>query len=198
MKKQLEEDRIRDIQMLKANSKNASKIIIQVKPELDKRLEVLVEQKKDQPPPSLFIGLGYNKVSPAKEDRHYRRYYPDELEQVKEVIPRKPFHEESIYRGASQGAKGWLSSMFKKNSANGAVEEKQEVGYFKGLIKAYNKAEMAMTVIGTQERNNLVLKLLHELYQRKKGQPMSFNFDKLETFEGRGKFTTMMEELGLG
>ena len=27
---------------------------------------------------------------------------------------------------------------------------------------------------------------------------MSFDFDRLETYEGRGKFANMMEELGLG
>jgi hypothetical protein len=43
----------------------------------------------------------------------------------------------------------------------------------------------------------LINKLLREVYQKKKGEVMAFDFDKLETQEGRGKFNKMMEELTL-
>ena len=62
----------------------------------DERLKL--NREIDPPPASLFIGLGYNKT-PEETKRHYRRYYPDELENVTEVIPKKPFHECIIKRG---------------------------------------------------------------------------------------------------
>ena len=50
----------------------------------DERLKI--NREVDPPPPSLFIGLGFN-ATPEDKKRHYRRYYPDELENVKEVMP---------------------------------------------------------------------------------------------------------------
>lgn len=75
---------------------NGNKIMVLPKYSFDERLKI--DREIDCPPPSLFIGLGYNE---DKNDgkRHYRRYYPDELEQVPDVIPRKPFHEERVFRG---------------------------------------------------------------------------------------------------
>ena len=67
----------------------------------DERLKI--NREIDPPPPSLFIGLGFN-ASPEDKKRHYRRYYPDELENVKEVIPEKPFHECTVIRGQQRGA----------------------------------------------------------------------------------------------
>jgi len=43
------------------------------------RLKIMVE--KDFPPESLFIPLGWNRT-PTDDKKHYRRYYPDELENV--------------------------------------------------------------------------------------------------------------------
>ena len=62
----------------------------------DERLQI--DREINPPPPSLFIGLGFNQ-DPKEKKKHYRRYYPDELENVKEVIPKLPFHEEKIMRG---------------------------------------------------------------------------------------------------
>ena len=62
--------------------------------------------------------------------KHYRRYYPDELEKIREVMEASPFMAEKIYRMKTTGG-----SMFS------SVEEKNvsfEVGYFKGLVKVYN------------------------------------------------------------
>lgn len=63
-----------------------------------KRLSIYCE-KIPLPPTELYIGLGFNKT---KEDRkrHYRKYYLDELEKTTEIMPRKPFIEEVIYREA--------------------------------------------------------------------------------------------------
>ena len=62
----------------------------------DERLKIHREIKP--PPASLFISLGFNQNYDDNK-KHYRRYYPDELENVKEVMPKKPFHEETVIRG---------------------------------------------------------------------------------------------------
>lgn len=62
----------------------------------DERLKI--NREVDPPPASLFIGLGFNETAESKK-RHYRRYFADELENVKEVMPTKPFHECVVIRG---------------------------------------------------------------------------------------------------
>lgn len=51
------------------------------------------------PPESLFMGLGWDDTPEAKR-KHYRRYYPDELENIKEVMPlASPFDQYDIKKG---------------------------------------------------------------------------------------------------
>lgn len=99
-KKELQDSRRRDMKAMKEKGLNGNKIIIPPRYKFDDRLKV--DREIDCPPPSLFIGLGFNPDSKAGK-RHYRRYYPDELEDVQEVIPRKPFYEEKIFRGQARG-----------------------------------------------------------------------------------------------
>ena len=44
-----------------------------------------VDREYGKPPESAFIGLGWDVDSTTKR-KHYRRFYPDELENVKESI----------------------------------------------------------------------------------------------------------------
>lgn len=62
----------------------------------DDRLKI--SREINPPPASIFVGLGFNQ-NPEDKKKHYRRYFPDELENVKEVMPKLPFHEEKIMRG---------------------------------------------------------------------------------------------------
>lgn len=107
---------------------------------LDERLKI--QREINLPPPSLFWGLGYNQT-PEEKKRHYRRYYPDELENVKEVIPKLPFHTCIVKRGQSRGASKGLLSFFSQpdTDESGEITTIKEVGKFKGIIKVYNNAE---------------------------------------------------------
>jgi hypothetical protein len=70
----------------------------------------------------------------------------------------------------------------------------KEVGKFKGIIKVYNKDEEENFKAQRKARTELIIKLIRESYQKRFGEPMAFDFEKLETAEGRGKFNKMMEE----
>ena len=107
----------------------------------DERLKI--KREIDPPPASLFVGLGFNK-SAEESKKHYRRYYPDELENIKEVIPKKPFHECVVRRGQQRGASKGFFSMFRKADTDdsGQITTIKEVGKFKGIIKVYNNDEM--------------------------------------------------------
>lgn len=82
---------------LKDKGVNTNEIVVNPKYEFDPRLKV--DREVNPPPPSLYLEVGYNENKDSGK-KHYRRYYPDELEQISEVIPRKPFHEERVYRAA--------------------------------------------------------------------------------------------------
>ena len=120
-KRELEDQRLRDIEEMKqSGQKQLHKNIVLPKYDKDERLNI--EREVDPPPASIFIGLGYNQ---KREDnkKHYRRYYPDELENVKEIMPKKPFHEDPVMRGQQRGlSKGFLGSLF------GAKENTDETG----------------------------------------------------------------------
>lgn len=50
------------------------------------------------------MGLGWDEL-PDSGVKHYRRFYPDELENVREIMPyTTPFHTYDIKKGQSRGA----------------------------------------------------------------------------------------------
>ena len=69
---------------------------------LDERLNVYREI--NVPPETMYLGLGWDD-KPETKKRHYRRFYTQELETVKEVMPVvSPFASFDIMRGQSRGA----------------------------------------------------------------------------------------------
>ena len=81
---------------MKDNGQNSNKIVVLPKYKFDERLQI--DREIHLPPASLFQELGFNENKDAGK-KHYRRYFPDELEEVSSIMPRKPFYEEKIYRG---------------------------------------------------------------------------------------------------
>jgi hypothetical protein len=64
---------------------------------LDKRLNVDIEVSN--PPETLFLGLGWD-ATPGAKTRHYRRFYPTELEKCTEIMPvPTPFEAFDLKRG---------------------------------------------------------------------------------------------------
>ena len=96
-------------------------------------LEPIVRHGADRKQAELFMCIGYNKTVEDKTTKHYRRYYPDELEEVEEVMPGCPFLKETIYRVAESG--GRLFGGDGDPSQNVAIK----AGVFEGLVKVYNE-----------------------------------------------------------
>ena len=105
----LEDQRKRDAMDMKGKlGEDSVKNIILARYALDKRLQV--EREIKVPPATLFLGIG---ADPKPNDgvKHYRRFYPKELELVPEVMTQpSPFDSYDLKRGQSRGAsKSWLS-----------------------------------------------------------------------------------------
>lgn len=97
-----------------------------------------VDREYDCPPETLFIGLGWDEDAETGR-RHYRRYYPDELENVTEIMGEKSsvFNSYDLKRGQSRGAKVslWAQLTNKvKTDASGAATSEKFAGRFKAVI----------------------------------------------------------------
>ena len=110
----------------------------------NERLNVRVEH--EQPPESVFLGLGFDddhSGDPTK--RHYRRYYTDELENIKDVMPvASPFDQYEIKKGQTRGASSGLFSFSfgkKKEDDSGSLSTEAIMGKFKGLIMVATETE---------------------------------------------------------
>jgi hypothetical protein len=102
----------------------------------DSRLNV--NREINPPSDTIFMGLGWDET-PDQKRKHYRRYYPDELENITSVMPvPTPFNQFDIKRGQSRGAsKGLLGGLFggsSKTDDSGATSTEQVVGRFKGVV----------------------------------------------------------------
>lgn len=62
----------------------------------------------------------------------------------------------------------------------------------------YNKKEDDGFKLKLKRGDEVILQLIRDIYQNKHGEAMAFNFELLDSFEGRGKFVQIMEDLGLG
>jgi len=99
MKRETDDIRKREAEELKRSGggKDAIKNVLHPTYVLDTRLNVYREQ--NLPPESLFIGLGWDE-NPEQKRKHYRRYYPDELENITEIMPvPTPFDQYDLKRG---------------------------------------------------------------------------------------------------
>lgn len=106
--RELETVRESEIEELKRKGENPYKTIVKPTYELDELLQVYREI--DPPPSALYEGMGFDDV-PEDNRRHYRKFYPKELELIEELMPKpSPFIAYLLKRGQSRGASKGLFS----------------------------------------------------------------------------------------
>lgn len=91
------------MKMLKQSGDDAHKNILYPQYVYDDRLKIKVE-KLPKPPSSIFYEVGHDfevpdPDNPETRNKHYRRFFPDELENNKEIFPKSPFHTANVVRG---------------------------------------------------------------------------------------------------
>lgn len=88
-KRDADDERQRELQDFKSSGNSTTSNIVMPKYKFDDHLQVDREDKN--PPESAFIGLGWDEDSTTQR-KHYRRFFPDELENIKSVLPiQSPF-----------------------------------------------------------------------------------------------------------
>ena len=94
----MEDDRVRaEEELNKLGGDDAHEMIIMPKYELDERLKV--DREVMPPPKAMFMPLGWDEDRDTKR-KHYRQFFNDELELVKEIFPNvSPFNTYDLKRG---------------------------------------------------------------------------------------------------
>ena len=155
-KKELEKMRKEEQKaLIKGGNKEAFGNVLYPKYQYDERLKI--DREVEPPPASLFKEIGFD-PKPAdcgitdpenkhthKRLKHYRRYYPDELENVKDekgdgMLIESPFLTEKITRASLSKSGGLLAGLFGSAEACAADMTVQEVGDFKGICRCYNES----------------------------------------------------------
>lgn len=86
-------------------------------------------------------GPGSPDITPQK---HYRRFFADELENDKTVFHRSPFHRFDLTRGQARGLKkGFFGALFGggQEDPSGQQTNVKTVGYFKGKVDVVDPVE---------------------------------------------------------
>lgn len=143
-KKQLNlQDKKDDMIKMMQEGKDVHSNIIMPVYEKDTRLKIYRE--KNKPPSSIYYEVGYDgpitSAEPAVRNKHYRKYYVDELENNKQIFFRKTFSTIDIKRGQSRGLnKGILDMLLPTNTDESGFKTSEKViGQFKGHIHVHNK-----------------------------------------------------------
>jgi hypothetical protein len=141
-KRIIADDRNREKEEMLRDGQDASATILRPKYAEDPRLKV---DKEVNPPSSkMYIPLGWDEDKDTNK-KHYRKFYPDELENNVEIFPTpSPFNSYNLTRGQSRGGGG--SGMFSsaKVDESGQASNEQVVGIFKGIIEVENKEDKAV------------------------------------------------------
>lgn len=154
--------------------------------ENDTRLNCMREIKV--PNTLIFEPLGWDRVPGESKEKHYRKFYTNELETVKEVMSKpSEFMCYDLKRGQSRGAK---KSFFDfgggKKDENGEQDTTQIMGKFKALITVTKKDEELEKKMVINNKLVEIRKLISKIYTKKfnKPCPLQEGFFCENTLEG--------------
>lgn len=159
---------------------------------------MMVDREVHKPPDAMFIGLGWDEDETTKR-RHYRRFYPDELENVREILPiASPFNQYDLKRGQTRGAKVsfWAALTNNvKHDASGEASSEKVVGRFKAVIEVEGRQDHKDYL---DKKHKLIERLITDLTQLAKNrniEDFDLDLEKLESMEGRHDMKQMLEPL---
>ena len=111
----LKDERVRNKEEMLRKGQDVSVTVIRPEYKMDERLKV--DREVNAPPSNLYMALGWDEDKYSNR-KHYRKFYDDELENIKEIFERpSPFDSYAITRGQSRGAKQGLFSKASKTDS---------------------------------------------------------------------------------
>jgi hypothetical protein len=160
-----------------------------VMPQYRRDEKLNIDREFDVPPETLFMGLGWDEDAETKR-RHYRRYYPDELENITEIMGDKksPFNSYDLKRGQARGAKVSFWAKITNNvktDASGSATDEKIVGRFKAVIEVEAKDEKKAYFARKHELIDELVANLRELAKNRDIKDFDLDLESLESMEGR-------------
>lgn len=123
----------------------------------------------------------YEKAVIPITNMHYRKYYKNDLENVKSIFdPKKPiFDKYEVKRGASRGVSGGLFGR-KKQDAVGENTDEKVVGRFKGMVEVYNQDTRAQEKKDAKQLSMQIFDKIKQIWIKKNdGKPFDFKLNDL-------------------
>jgi hypothetical protein len=158
----------------------------------DDRLKI--HRESIPPPKEVFLPIGYDPQYDSKQ-KHFRRCYEDELENIKEVMPKSPFQTFDIIKGQSRGlSKGWFTT--NNEDEAGQVSTIKNVGKFKGIVSVINKERDDIFSKVKKSRIQILKDSLNNLSLALYDEEFKFNYDELISAEGKELFCAKLQQLG--
>lgn len=172
--------------------KHVGKNVVYPTYQYDDRLKIYREGIA--PPKEVYMAVGYDPKHDSKQ-KHYRRFYEDELENIEEVMPGSPFQTFPVMRGQSRGlSKGWF---WKQNTDEaGQVSTLKEVGKFKGIVSVMHKDREKAFSLVKETRIKILKESLNTLSQALFKEDFKYDYDKLSSAEGRELFCAKLQQIG--
>ena len=132
-----------------------------------------------------------------KTNKHYRRFFEDELEHDLEIFPKPVFYTAEIQRGQSRGVESsWFSFGGGQQDESGQESTIRTVGKFKGTIEITNPARKQKFEDEKDELLKEIFEVLSELYQKKTGEHKAFDLSCAETSEDKATFIADCDSMG--
>ena len=135
------------------------------------------------------MGLGWDEDRNTHR-KHYRRFYPKELETVTELMPKPtPFETYNLMRGQSRGAsKGlWPFGKAMKTDESGQISTEQVVGKFKGIVTVQTESDKEEYRNRKESLLQSLKQKLNTLSKQKVGKEFKMEMTMLDTLEGRNE-----------
>jgi len=159
--------------------------------EFDERLKI--HREGITPPKEVFMSVGYDPKHDSQQ-KHYRRFYEDELENTEEVMPKSPFNSFPIMRGQSRGlSKGWFWNS--QTDEAGSVSTVKDVGEFKAIVSVVNQDDEDELQMVKQTKVDILKGSLDTLSKALFDEPFSFDYSKLSSAEGKEMFAAKLQQM---
>lgn len=114
--------------------------------------------------------------------RHYRKFYAKNLEDIKSIFDESIFDKIEIKRGASRGASSSFFSRTKRD-ASGQVTDEQSVGFFKGIVEVWNEQAETYQKKQISDKTEEIFELLKKIYKKVTNREFKFDKTALSSFK---------------
>ena len=129
----------------------------------------------EKPPKEIFEPLGWDRKPNESEEKHYRKFFTEELEKVKTVMAKESEFQcydlkKGQARGAPQGLLGGLFGGGPKLDESGAPTDERSVGKFKALITVSQKSEEEQKLKRKNWKLARIIEIIRDIHRKRYGK----------------------------